>query len=89
MDNQEEKIKINMEIRAIEHSSRLGEDQGKLQARYQSLADDCTAYLLKEDLTVEQRQYAQTVKDSCLLKIYFMTMPSDEKAKHANMWSRR
>ncbi len=89
MDNQEEKIKINMEIRAIEHSSRLGEDQDNLQARYQALADQCTAYLLKEDLNVEQRQYAKTIKESCLLKIYFMTMPKDEKAKHANMWSRR
>ncbi len=89
MNNQEEKIKINMDLRAIEHSSRLGEDQDKLIPKYQALADDCTTYLLKNDLTVEQRTYAQTVKESCLLKIYFMTMPSEEKAKHANMWSRR
>lgn len=89
MDNQEEKIKINMEIRAIEHSSRLGEDQDKLQARYQALADHCTAYLLKDDLTVEQRQYAKTIKESCLLKIHFMTMSKEEKSKLAYMWSRR
>lgn len=89
MNNQEEKIKINMDLRAIEQSSRLGEDQDKLIPKYQALADYCTTYLLESDLTVEQRTYAQTVKDSCLLQIYFMTMSSDEKAKHANMWSRR
>ena len=89
MDNQEQKIKINMDFHAIEYASRLGEDQDKLQARYQSLADDCTAYLLKDDLNVEQRQYAKTIKESCLLKIYFMTMSKEEKSKLDYMWSRR
>jgi hypothetical protein len=89
MDNQEQKVKINMDFHAIEYASRLGEDQDKLQARYQSLADDCTIYLLKDDLTVEQSQYAKTIKESCLLKIHFMTISKEEKAKHANMWSRR
>lgn len=81
MTNQEIKNQINLDFHAIEYASRLGEDPEKLRVQYKDLAEYCTQYLLKDDLTIEQKKYVSTIKESCLFTLYFMELSPEARAK--------
>lgn len=81
MSNEQIKLDINMQFNEIEYAGRLGEDQKNLKIRYQDLSDFCSSYLLKDDLNVFQRQYAQTIKNACTFSIFVMELSPEDKAK--------
>ena len=88
MTNEQIKIDINMQFNAIEYAGRLGEDQERLRIQYQDLSDFCSSYLLKDDLNVFQRQYAQTIKNACSFSIFFMDLSPEAKAKFDDLQDR-
>jgi hypothetical protein len=88
MNNSEIKDKINLAFHEIEYAGRLGQSQETLKDRYHALITLCDEFLSKNDPDVFQRKYAETIKNSCLFSVFFMSLSKKDREKFDDLNNR-